>query len=181
MRIAMIGSGYVGLVSGACFAQFGHDVACIDKDAGKIDRLRRGEIPIYEPGLDRLVADNTRAGRLEFGTNLTDPKDAPWFKAITQYMAGDLNNDGTTDIPAVTKGVSWTFWSWNPDSGDTGGILANDWQTVNQNKLQGLTPLMSALPPASGAGVGKRSTTKPKVIVARPVRTQARKVRSLAA
>ena len=55
MRIAMIGSGYVGLVSGACFAQFGHDVVCVDKDAGKIARLRKGEMPIYEPGLDKLV------------------------------------------------------------------------------------------------------------------------------
>jgi UDPglucose 6-dehydrogenase len=70
MRIALIGSGYVGLVSGACFAQFGHDVTCVDNDAGKVARLRRGEMPIYEPGLDRLVADNERAGRLSFTTNL---------------------------------------------------------------------------------------------------------------
>ena len=70
MRIAMIGSGYVGLVSGACFAQFGHDVICIDKDAAKIDRLRKTEIPIYEPGLDRLVADNAKAGRLNLLSNL---------------------------------------------------------------------------------------------------------------
>ncbi|TAJ84863.1 MAG: UDP-glucose 6-dehydrogenase, partial [Reyranella sp.] len=58
MRIAMIGSGYVGLVSGACFAHFGHDVFCVDKDAGKIDRLLKGVMPIYEPGLDKLVSDN---------------------------------------------------------------------------------------------------------------------------
>ena len=70
MRIAMIGSGYVGLVSGACFAQFGHDVVCIDKDAAKIARLRAGEMPIYEPGLDKLVADNVRADRLAFGDDL---------------------------------------------------------------------------------------------------------------
>jgi UDPglucose 6-dehydrogenase len=70
MRIAMIGSGYVGLVSGACFAQFGHDVACVDKDADKIARLRRGEIPIYEPGLDQLVEGNVKAGRLSFTTDL---------------------------------------------------------------------------------------------------------------
>jgi UDPglucose 6-dehydrogenase len=68
MRVAMIGSGYVGLVSGACFADFGHSVTCIDKDPSKIDRLNRGEIPIYEPGLDALVARNAREGRLTFST-----------------------------------------------------------------------------------------------------------------
>src|SRR5467141_1431522 len=70
MRIAMIGTGYVGLVSGACFSEFGVDVSCVDKDAGKIDRLARGEIPIYEPGLDQLVAGNAAAGRLRFTTDL---------------------------------------------------------------------------------------------------------------
>ena len=66
MRIAMIGTGYVGLVSGACFADFGHDVTCIDKDAGKIERLHQGIMPIYEPGLDRLVETNVTGGRLSF-------------------------------------------------------------------------------------------------------------------
>lgn len=70
MRIAMIGTGYVGLVSGACFSQFGHDVVCVDKDLGKVAALERGEIPIYEPGLDKLVADNRAAGRLSFTTDL---------------------------------------------------------------------------------------------------------------
>ena len=70
MRVAMIGTGYVGLVSGACFSNFGHDVICVDKDAAKIERLRKGEIPIFEPGLDRLVADNVAAGRLSFTTDL---------------------------------------------------------------------------------------------------------------
>ena len=72
MRIALIGSGYVGLVSGACFADFGHDVVCIDKDAGKIERLRAGTMPIYEPGLDDLVEGNVRAGRLSFTTDLAE-------------------------------------------------------------------------------------------------------------
>ena len=70
MRIVVIGSGYVGLVSGACFADFGHDVICVDKDAGKIDRLNAGKIPIFEPGLDALVATNREAGRLVFTTDL---------------------------------------------------------------------------------------------------------------
>ena len=70
MNIAMIGAGYVGLVSGACFSEFGHHVVCIDQDEGKVQRLRRNEIPIYEPGLESLVARNAAAGRLRFDTDL---------------------------------------------------------------------------------------------------------------
>ncbi len=72
MKIAMVGSGYVGLVSGACFADFGHDVVCIDKDEGKIARLHDNIMPIYEPGLDTLVAKNVEAGRLTFTTSLAE-------------------------------------------------------------------------------------------------------------
>lgn len=72
MRIAMMGTGYVGLVSGTCFAEFGIDVTCIDKDETKIQRLKNGEIPIYEPGLDTLVAKQVQAGRLSFTTDLTE-------------------------------------------------------------------------------------------------------------
>jgi UDPglucose 6-dehydrogenase len=72
MKIAMVGSGYVGLVSGACFADFGHEVVCIDKDPGKIESLNKGVMPIYEPGLAELVASNVKAGRLSFTTNLAE-------------------------------------------------------------------------------------------------------------
>jgi UDPglucose 6-dehydrogenase len=70
MKIVMIGAGYVGLVSGACFADFGHDVVCVDTDAAKIAALHAGRMPIYEPGLDRVVADNVAAGRLGFSTDM---------------------------------------------------------------------------------------------------------------
>ncbi len=96
MRIAMIGSGYVGLVSGACFAQFGHDVICVDKDAGKIERLLQGEIPIYEPGLDKLVDDNVEAGRLSFGTDLAEAvgdADAVFIAVGTPTRRGDGHAD----------------------------------------------------------------------------------------
>ena len=96
MRIAMIGSGYVGLVSGACFAQFGHDVICIDKDEDKIERLRRNEMPIYEPGLDKLVADNVKAGRLSFTTRLADgvaDADAVFIAVGTPTRRGDGHAD----------------------------------------------------------------------------------------
>lgn len=72
MRLAMVGTGYVGLVSGTCFAEFGIDVVCIDKDAGKIERLKRGEIPIFEPGLEALVQKQAEAGRLSFTTELPE-------------------------------------------------------------------------------------------------------------
>ena len=72
MRVAMIGTGYVGLVSGTCFSEFGVNVICVDKDAGKIDRLRQGKIPIFEPGLEELVKNNVEGGRLTFTTNLKE-------------------------------------------------------------------------------------------------------------
>src|SRR5439155_1126639 len=92
MRIAMIGTGYVGLVSGACFSEFGVSVACVDKDADKIERLKRGEIPIFEPGLDQLVAGNAAAGRLAFTTDLNaavDGADAVLIAVGTPSRRGD--------------------------------------------------------------------------------------------
>ena len=96
MRIAMIGTGYVGLVSGACFADFGHQVTCVDKDASKIEALRRGEIPIFEPGLDALVATNVKARRLDFTTDLTAPvaeADAVFIAVGTPSRRGDGHAD----------------------------------------------------------------------------------------
>src|SRR6202521_4625165 len=98
MRIAMIGTGYVGLVSGACFADFGHQVTCVDKDGDKIASLRRGEIPIFEPGLDALVASNVTAGRLDFTTGLTAPvvaADAVFIAVGTPSRRGDGHADLT--------------------------------------------------------------------------------------
>ncbi|QYL17129.1 cellulase family glycosylhydrolase [Mycolicibacterium pallens] len=77
----------------------------------------------------------------EFGTKLQDPKDAVWLEALTSYLSGDFDNNGTIDIASGTEDMSWTFWSWNPNSGDTGGILADDWRTINGNKMTYLTPI----------------------------------------
>jgi UDPglucose 6-dehydrogenase len=96
MRIAMVGSGYVGLVSGACFSEFGIEVACVDKDAAKIERLKRGEMPIFEPGLAALVESNTRAGRLTFGTDLASAAagaDAVFIAVGTPSRRGDGHAD----------------------------------------------------------------------------------------
>src|SRR5829696_3542769 len=98
MRVAMIGTGYVGLVSGACFADFGHDVICVDKDQDKIAGLKRGEMPIYEPGLRDLVYGNMQAGRLSFSTELEGPvrqADAVFIAVGTPSRRGDGHADLT--------------------------------------------------------------------------------------
>ncbi len=92
MRVAMIGTGYVGLVSGACFSEFGHHVICVDKDAGKIEGLKAGKIPLFEPGLDEVVAANVRAGRLSFTTDLSQAvpgADAVFIAVGTPSRRGD--------------------------------------------------------------------------------------------
>ncbi|MHA6723753.1 UDP-glucose dehydrogenase family protein [Sphingomonas sp. RS2018] len=96
MRITIIGSGYVGLVSGTCFADFGHEVVCVDKDASKIERLLAGIMPIYEPGLDDLVARNVRGGRLSFTTDLPEAvsdADAVFIAVGTPARRGDGHAD----------------------------------------------------------------------------------------
>lgn len=115
MRVAMIGSGYVGLVSGACFADFGHVVTCIDKDGRKIEALRRGEIPIYEPGLEGLVASNVREGRLSFTTELKEAvgaADVVFIAVGTPSRRGDNHADlvyvyqAARDIAAALDGYT---------------------------------------------------------------------------
>jgi UDPglucose 6-dehydrogenase len=96
MHVTMIGTGYVGLVSGACFADFGHNVTCIDKDASKIERLRSGGIPIFEPGLEQLVASNVKAGRLFFDTDAAEAvqkADAVFIAVGTPSRRGDGHAD----------------------------------------------------------------------------------------
>ncbi|ABY32057.1 UDP-glucose dehydrogenase family protein [Methylorubrum extorquens] len=100
MRIAMIGSGYVGLVSGACLADFGHEVVCIDKDPGKIAALNEGRMPIYEPGLDTLVAENVRAKRLTFSTDLK-PAVAQAQAVFIAVGTPSRRGDGFADLSYV--------------------------------------------------------------------------------
>ena len=115
MRVAMIGSGYVGLVSGACFADFGHDVTCVDLDPNKIDRLNQGIMPIFEPGLGELVTGNAAAGRLHFTTDLVsgiDGAEAIFIAVGTPSRRGDGHADLTyvyaaaREIAAAIKGYT---------------------------------------------------------------------------
>jgi UDPglucose 6-dehydrogenase len=115
MRIAMMGTGYVGLVSGACFSDFGHVVTCIDKDAAKIARLQKGEIPIFEPGLEALVADNVKAGRLSFTTESAAAiraADAVFLAVGTPSRRGDgfadlsFVQEATREIAAEIQGFT---------------------------------------------------------------------------
>src|SRR5208282_4889052 len=115
MRIAMIGSGYVGLVSGVCFADFGHSVVCVDKDPARIESLLRGEIPIFEPGLEELVAKNVRQQRLSFSTDLSvavAEADAVFIAVGTPSRRGDGHADlsyiyaAARDIAKALKGFT---------------------------------------------------------------------------
>ena len=106
MKIAMIGTGYVGLVSGVCFSDFGHEVICVDKDPRKIEMLERGEIPIYEPGLDTLLAKNVAAGRLSFTGDLkaaVNGADAVFIAVGTPTRRGDGHADLTYVMAAAEE------------------------------------------------------------------------------
>ncbi|MBM2290521.1 UDP-glucose/GDP-mannose dehydrogenase family protein [Sulfitobacter pseudonitzschiae] len=106
MKIAMIGTGYVGLVSGVCFSDFGHDVVCVDKDPKKVEMLERGEVPIYEPGLDDLMAKNVAAGRLSFTGDLkaaVDGAEAVFIAVGTPTRRGDGHADLTYVMAAAAE------------------------------------------------------------------------------
>ncbi|WP_121633015.1 UDP-glucose dehydrogenase family protein [Tropicibacter alexandrii] len=106
MKIAMIGTGYVGLVSGVCFSDFGHEVVCVDKDPRKIEMLERGEVPIYEPGLDALMAKNVEAGRLSFTLDLQsaiDGAQAVFIAVGTPTRRGDGHADLTYVMAAAEE------------------------------------------------------------------------------
>ncbi|AWB47677.1 UDP-glucose 6-dehydrogenase [Gemmobacter aquarius] len=115
MKIAMIGTGYVGLVSGVCFSDFGHDVICVDKDPSKIDRLRAGEVPIFEPGLQDLMAKNVAAGRLSFTLDLAEAvagADAVFIAVGTPTRRGDGHADLTYVMAAAAEiGAALTGYS----------------------------------------------------------------------
>ncbi|UOA29269.1 UDP-glucose/GDP-mannose dehydrogenase family protein [Pseudosulfitobacter sp. DSM 107133] len=106
MKIAMIGTGYVGLVSGVCFSDFGHEVICVDKDPRKIDMLEQGEVPIFEPGLEQLMANNVKAGRLTFTLDLAEAiagADAVFIAVGTPTRRGDGHADLTYVMAAAEE------------------------------------------------------------------------------
>ncbi|HLW93602.1 MAG TPA: UDP-glucose/GDP-mannose dehydrogenase family protein [Roseiarcus sp.] len=107
MRIAMVGAGYVGLVSGACLADFGHEVVCIDNDASKIEALRHGHVPIFEPGLQETVANNLRAGRLSFGVDLNAARGASViFIAVGTPPRGEEGHADLTFVHAAAREIA---------------------------------------------------------------------------
>ena len=106
MNIAIVGTGYVGLVTGACFSQMGIDVTCVDVDSAKIARIARGEIPIYEPGLDELVRKNIAAGRLHFTTDLAECLDS--VEVVFSAVGTPPDDDGSADLRHVME-VARTF------------------------------------------------------------------------
>ena len=113
MHIAIIGTGYVGLVSGTCFSEFGVDVVCVDKDADKISRLCQGEIPIYEPGLEEMVRDNENAGRLSFSADLkaaVTKADAVFIAVGTPSRRGDGDADLSYVFAAAEEIAAAIVW-----------------------------------------------------------------------
>ena len=130
MKITMIGSGYVGLVSGACFADFGHDVVCVDLDEAKIEALRGGKVPIFEPGLADLIERNARAGRISFTTELA-PAVARAEVVFIAVGPPSRRGDGHADLSFVEAAAAGI-------SGSGHGLLEYpDVQLQNHGKISG--------------------------------------------
>ena len=140
MRVTMIGAGYVGLVSGACFADFGHTVTCVDKDPGKIERLEQGVMPIYEPGLAELVASNVNPSGTGAWTLVSAPTvsglkmgvDELTSRTRWQQLGGHITtlnstNDGVSRIPAQT----YDFFETVPFSLANYRLIAANWLSSN--------------------------------------------------
>jgi len=115
MNICVVGTGYVGLVTGACFAEFGNPVTCVDKDVSKIEALERGEIPIYEPGLDGLVERNVKAGRLKFSTEL--PGTVKDSLVVFIAVGTPQGKDGRADLTFVRDVAKTISLPSGPHSG----------------------------------------------------------------
>ena len=103
MHVVMIGTGYVGLVTGTCLADSGNDVTCVDIDAEKVDRLKRGEIPIYEPGLEDMIRRNVQAGRLSFTTDASEA--VPGADCVFIAVGTPQGDDGAADLDACFQAV----------------------------------------------------------------------------
>ncbi|ADH86484.1 UDP-glucose dehydrogenase family protein [Desulfurivibrio alkaliphilus] len=119
MNIAVVGTGYVGLVSGACLAEFGHRVVCMDKAAERIEELRRGGIPIYEPGLDELVAKNVREGRLSFTTDLAEAMDGARAVFIAVGTPSQRRGNGYADLTYIYQAAA-----------EIAGLLGNEYTVI---------------------------------------------------
>ncbi|MBL4807383.1 MAG: UDP-glucose/GDP-mannose dehydrogenase family protein, partial [Rhodobacteraceae bacterium] len=115
MKIVIVGAGYVGLVSGVCFADFGHDVVCVEKDLRKLEMLRRGEVPIYEPGLDTMLAKNIDAGRIQFTSNLSDAMQGSEI-AFIAVGTPSRRGDGHADLTYVFQTAEEIAGAMNPDT-----------------------------------------------------------------
>ena len=115
MKLCMIGTGYVGLVSGACFSDLGNSVICVDKDTQKINNLKKGIMPIYEPGLDELVKKNYRSGKLKFTSNLKESvlKSDIIFICVGTPTKKNSNAADLSQVYSVTKKIRSFIWSLN--------------------------------------------------------------------